>query len=428
MTPVVKPKTLYCPNCGGPVELRGFGHSLTVVCPQCLSVLDATTPEFQILQKFQETQRIEPKIPLGTRGKFNGIEYEAIGFQERTVGGGSDAYSWYEYLLFNPYHGFRYLAEYNGHWNFIRTLPGLPTPAAVGKRSGVYYDGKKYARFSSAEAQTTYVIGEFPWRVQVGDTAVDDDFISPPYMLSSEATPGEVTWSQGVYTTGQEIWQAFRLPGSPPRAQGVYPSQPSPFGGNIRSVWTQWLWLMVVLAAIMFYFMIGSGRQLYSNSYTFQPGTTAEPSFVTPEFDVKSRTSHLQVAIDTDLQNNWIYFNLALINTQTEQAFDFGREISYYNEGGETEGSKHDHVLIPSVAAGKYYLRVEPEGDAKSSATVHYDLTIRRDVPNYTFFVLAALALLIPPVLVSIRAGHYETNRWRESDFSATTASSGGDD
>src|SRR5277367_1134518 len=109
--PVVKPKALYCPNCGGPVELRGFGHALTVVCPQCLSVLDATTPEFQILQKFQEAQRIEPQIPLGTRGKFNNIEFEAIGFQERTAGAGSDAYSWYEYLLAGTHTSYRRLSR-----------------------------------------------------------------------------------------------------------------------------------------------------------------------------------------------------------------------------------------------------------------------------------------------------------------------------
>ena len=203
---IAKPKALYCPNCG-PVELRGFAHALTVVCPQCLSVLDATTPEFAILQKFQGTQRIEPLIPLGSRGKFNNAEYEVIGFQERTAGSDSDAYSWYEYLLFNPYQGFRYLAEYNGHWNFIRMLNGLPSPAIVGKRSGVLYNGQRYARFSSAEAHTTYVVGEFPWRVKVGDAMVGDDFISPPYMLSSEVTDGEVTWSKGEYTTGQQVWE-----------------------------------------------------------------------------------------------------------------------------------------------------------------------------------------------------------------------------
>ena len=425
---IAKPKALYCPNCGGPVELRGFGHALTVVCPQCLSVLDATTPEFAILQKFQGTQRIEPLIPLGSRGKFNNAEYEVIGFQERTAGSDSDAYSWYEYLLFNPYQGFRYLAEYNGHWNFIRMLNGLPSPAIVGKRSGVLYNGQRYARFSSAEAHTTYVVGEFPWRVKVGDTMVGDDFISPPYMLSSEVTDGEVTWSKGEYTTGQQVWEAFRLPGKPRSASGVYPSQPSPFAGKVRSAWSLWLWMTVALAAMACFFMFGSGREVYRHSYTFQPGAMAEPSFVTPEFDVTGRTSNLHLAIDTDLQNNWMYFNLALINLKTDHALDFGREVSYYTEGGEVEGNRRDHVLIPSVEAGKYYLRVEPEGNAKSTDAIHYDVTIKRDVPNYAFFVLAFLALLIPPVIVSIRAGSYETSRWRESDFSAVATSSAGDD
>jgi hypothetical protein len=425
--PVVKPKALYCPNCGGPVELRGFGHALTVVCPQCLAVLDASTPEFQILQTFQETQRIEPQIPLGTRGKFGGVEYEAIGFQERTAGSGEDAYSWYEYLLFNPYQGFRYLSEYNGHWNFIRMLNGLPKATMFGGRSAVEFDGRKFARFSSAQAQTTYVVGEFPWRVKVGDSVLGDDFISPPFMLSSEVTEGEVTWSRGEYTTGQQVWAAFHLPGHPKSASGVYPSQPSPFAGRVRSAWTLWLWMMVALAAMAFYFMAGGGHHVYSHRYTFQPNATGEPSFVTPEFDVTGRTSNLELAIDTDLDNNWIYFSIALINSQTDHAFDFGREVSYYTEGGETEGSRRDHVLIPSVDAGKYYLRVEAEGDTKSMVPVHYDLTLRRDVPNYGFLWLAALALLIPPIIVSIRAGSYETARWRESDFSAVGTSSGGD-
>jgi hypothetical protein len=432
--PVVKPKALYCPNCGGPVELRGFGHALTVVCPQCLSVLDATTPQYDILQKFQETQRIEPLIPLGSRGKFGGVEYEAIGFQERTAGSAGDTYSWYEYLLFNPYQGFRYLSFYNGHWNFIRMLNGLPKATMFGRRSAVEYEGRKYARFSSAQAQTTYVVGEFPWRVTVGDIVVGDDFISPPYMLSSEMTNAEVTWSRGEYTTGRQVWSAFHLPGNPPAASGVFPNQPSPYTG-VGSAWRLWLWLMVALAALAVFFMVGSGREVFSHSgYSFQPQATGQPngtaesSFVTPEFDVKGRTSNLELSINTDLQNNWIYFNLALINTQTDHALDFGREVSYYTEGGETEGGRRDHVLIPSVEAGKYYLRVEPEGNTKSMDVVHYDITLRRDVPNYGFLLLAALALLIPPIYVSIRAGSYETARWRESDFSAAGMSTGGDE
>ncbi len=28
-------------------------------------------------------------------------------------------FQWREYLLFNPYKGYAFLSEYNGHWNFF---------------------------------------------------------------------------------------------------------------------------------------------------------------------------------------------------------------------------------------------------------------------------------------------------------------------
>ncbi len=34
------------------------------------------------------------------------------------------AYSWHEYVLFNPYKGFRYLTEYDGHWNDTQHFEG----------------------------------------------------------------------------------------------------------------------------------------------------------------------------------------------------------------------------------------------------------------------------------------------------------------
>src|SRR5579863_8291284 len=107
--PAIQAKSLTCPNCGGPVQLRGFAHTLSVVCPQCLTVLDASTPEVQILQKFQSKERIKPTIPLGSRGKLpgkiNGTQYDVIGFQVREVDSGDGSYSWDEYLLFNPFQG-----------------------------------------------------------------------------------------------------------------------------------------------------------------------------------------------------------------------------------------------------------------------------------------------------------------------------------
>ncbi|MGA2215622.1 MAG: DUF4178 domain-containing protein, partial [Bryobacteraceae bacterium] len=226
--PAVQAKSIVCPNCGGPVQLRGFANTLSVVCPQCLSVLDASTPEVQILQKFQGKTQVKPAIPLGARGKFGGTEYEAIGFQVRQVDTGDDSYSWAEYLLFNPYKGFRYLTEYNGHWNFVQVETALPEKLRARAKPAMRFGGVTYLAFDSMIASTVYVLGEFPWRVKSGDSVACQDFVAPPAMLSAESTEGEITWSRAEYMTGAQIWQAFRLSGSPPPASGVFANQPSP--------------------------------------------------------------------------------------------------------------------------------------------------------------------------------------------------------
>jgi Domain of unknown function (DUF4178) len=427
LMPAVQAKSISCPNCGGPVQLRGFAHTLSVVCPQCLSVLDATTREVEILQKFQGKTQIKPTIPLGTRGNIGNTQYEVIGFQIRTVYDGEDSYSWSEYLLFNPFKGFRYLTEYNGHWNFVQVQTALPEPAHARGRTAWRYGGEVFAAFDSMTARTDYVLGEFPWRVQTGDPVACQDFVAPPSMLSSESTGGEVTWSLAEYTTGAQIWQAFKLPGSPPPTYGIFANQPSPYGGSIGSSWRTWLWLNVALAALVFFFMIFSpGHVAFSDHYAYSQLIKGDSAFVTPTFKLDGRESNVELNIHTDLDNNWAYFNFALINDQTGQTFDFGREVSYYHDSDGSEGSRNNSVIVPAVPSGQYYLRVEPEMET-GSPFVRYDIELRRNVPNYGFFGLAALLLLIPPVLTTVRRGSFEAARWRESDY-APASSSGGDD
>ena len=90
----VQARSISCPNCGGPVTLRGFAHTLSVVCPQCHSVLDTSTLEVQILQTFEEKTQVAPAIPLGSRGAIAGAEFEVIGLQVRQVVTGDDNNSW----------------------------------------------------------------------------------------------------------------------------------------------------------------------------------------------------------------------------------------------------------------------------------------------------------------------------------------------
>jgi hypothetical protein len=146
---------------------------------------------------------------------------------------------------------------------------------------------------------------------------------------------------------------------------------------------------------------------------------------------LKGRTSTLELSTTTNVDNNWIYLNYALINQDTGQAYDFGREVSYYHghdsDGSWTEGSRSDSVAIPSVPPGTYFLRVEPESDS-GHGTIHYEITAKRDVPQFSFFGIALLALLVPAALITWRSINFEHLRWAESDHAPMESNTGGDD
>jgi hypothetical protein len=112
--------------------------------------------------------------------------------------------------------------------------------------------------------------------------------------------------------------------------------------------------------------------------------------------------------------------NLALINEQTGVALDFARELGYYFgvEGGESwsEGSQRGRMVLPTVAPGRYYLRVEPEGNPTDRSPVDYSIHVRRDRPVWAFYGIALLLLGAPPLLVTLRHASFEHKRWSESD------------
>ena len=397
---VPKVEGLNCPKCGAPLTMRTFGQAVTVVCPNCHSILDAKDPKLEVLQTFESKQRIKPQIPLGRRGKLRGEAYEVIGFQVRTVRIEGVQYHWREYVLFNPYKGFRYLTEYDGHWNYVKTVQALPETAAGGARGYARLLGKRYNHFQTCTAETSFVLGEFPWQVRVGEKAEVRDYVAPPEMLSAETTGNETTWSLGEYMPGAQIWEAFQLDGAAPPASGVYANQPRPSYG-VRGMWRAFLMLALTLIVVSLGIDVVSGKHVvFDRRYTFG----AQGAFVTDEFELKGRPGTVEVRTTTQ-RNVEAFFNYALIGT-SGRAWNFGRELE---EGRDT-------AILAAIPPGRYYLRVEPEG---GSGGVDYEIRVRLDVPVLAFYIIAAILLAIPPVLLTFRSWSFESRRWKESDYAS---------
>jgi Domain of unknown function (DUF4178) len=430
-SPKPQVKGLNCPKCGAGIVLRSFGQAVTVVCASCHCILDAKDPNLAILQQFEAATRVvEPLIPLGTRGKLRGTDYEVVGFQRRSTTVDGITYYWHEYVLFNPYKGIRYLSEYNGHWNDISICKVLP----AGEGTSANYLGETYKHFQTCDASTDFVLGEFPWQVRVGERASVTDYVHPPRVLSSEKMDKEVTWSIGEYMYGREIWDTFQLPGNPPEAMGVYENQPSPVTINVAGVWATFAAFAVFLLVLMAAFDMRARKEpVFQQTYYYnRADAKGEPSFVSDEFTLGGGVSTVQVKTHAPVNNHWIYLNYALINVDTGQAWDFGREVSYYygydSDGSWSEGKQTDSVVIPSVPAGRYYLRIEPEVDP-SLSTISYSVGVIRDVPVFGIYGIAFVALLLPALVISWRAYTFERSRWSESDHPPIQLSIGsGDD
>ena len=287
----------------------------------------------------------------------------------------------------------------------------------------VFNDGRTYEHFQTSWPKVTYVVGEFPWQVKVGDQAKTRDFVCPPYLMSEEVTASDTSWSHGEYVEGPEVWSGFGLKGEPPARRGTAPNQPNPQEDAWRALR---FWAFgAAAAAVVLYGALSSvalRQAVLQQNCVYDLRAAGERSFVTEEFELKGRTSNVRVNLVTNLDNGWGFFRMALINVDTEVALDFEREVSYYHgyEDGESwsEGGQSDHVSIPSVPSGRYYLRVEPESEMSFS----YNVSVLRDVPALSPPFIAVLALLLPILWIMLRRHIFEVSRWAESDHPKTSS------
>jgi hypothetical protein len=411
-------KTLSCPNCGGSVSLLRPTETVNVGCQYCGSILDAASPGLDVLQKVQNAKIPKTKIPLGAVGTLRGADYQVLGFQFRTITVEGIKYGWGEYLMHNDKNGFRYLSEYDGHWNYITPLKSLPeVRPKLGGQGRATLHGEMFKQFQTASARTASVVGEFPWEVRVGDKAIATDYVSPPRMLSSEMTDAETSWSLGEYTEPRRIWKAFGLEGHPSRPIGVFANQPSPDPTGTKQLRKIGLAASGVILAVFLLRTMFFAQTVTGADFRYNATTPDSSVAVLGPFELEGRPSNVQIKTRTNVSNTWFYIDVDLLNVDTGERFSVGREISYYHgrSGGESwsEGSRKDGALLSSIPAGRYALRIFPSGPSD----VSYSVTIRRDVPPMMMYIAALFFVLVPMGFSEARRFKFEAARWAESDF-----------
>ncbi len=411
--PVVK--AFNCPSCGSSLKIRAVGQSIVVACNSCDGIIDVQNENYRIIDRYEKRLTVEPRIPLGSRGKIRGDVFEVIGFMRRADS--TDVYSWSEYLLFNPYKGFRWLTEAYGHWNFVsttRTKPKVSDDKAV-------FLSDKYRLFYKGSSKVTYVVGEFYWRVKVGSRAQVRDYICPPRVLSEEKDDEEVIWSIGEYVEPEEIRTAFNITTPLPSKTGVAPNQPSPTSTSaikLRSF--LWYFCGALLLIQILTLSRAKNEEVFRRTYGYDPNTPSQV-ITTEKFEQPAWRSNFEIALQSPVDNNWLAIDTALVNDKTGEAYYFDEGVEYYSgvDDGETwsEGNQRTHQIISSVPTGTYYLTLEPTSGGLASGHP-FEVTVKRDVPLWWNFLWAFVLILILPAFALGRMHAFEMRRWSDSDFS----------
>ncbi|ARS29246.1 DUF4178 domain-containing protein [Sphingomonas sp. KC8] len=413
-SPAPSTQTLSCPSCGGTIALKAAGYTVTVVCQYCGSVLDVANPDVRIIQEYHQAAA-DLAIPLGTRGTIGGIAWEAIGYLRKS----EDGYPWEEYLLFNPYHGYRWLITDGRGWSFGTMLTRLPA-SQVGQ--GLQLGGQSYRHFADGRAQVDYVLGEFYWRVRAGDSVRTADYVRPGWMLSWEGTQAEDSWTLSELLKPGDIKREFGaglsvglLSDAPPM-----PHQPSPYAGMLRPALT--FSAIAIIALFVLAILFGGSERTLSETVTIapdQPGrsVTLGPLVLTRKWQA--------VTIDAQapaLDNAWVDLDYSLVNRATQESFDaYGLAERYSgrdSDGSWTEGSRTAATKLAMLPAGTYDLLVDAEAHnwTGQMREVAVQVTVGRGATFWGNLILAMLLILFPVGLMLWRHFKFEQARLAESD------------
>ncbi len=413
-----RPQVLACPACGGAITLRAAGHSINVVCGHCGSLLDVAREEVSILQKARAQVRETP-IPLGSRGQFEGQPWEVIGYQERCTGfDQGERYEWDEYLLFNPRHGFRFLAQDHGHWTLFQVVKaGLGLP-----------DNLRFDRFFSGQARVEYVVGEFYWRVKKGDKVRVTDSIAPPYVMSVEEDKDETSMALGRYLPAAQVAGAFGLdPAKLPKPKGIAPNQPSPFAVRVPGVLKATLIAGLVATGTQFVQAYQAKNQLvHATTFEATRANRQEPQ-VSPPFDLPQEQANLCLETWAQLNNNWADLTAILVDETSGARLALNQSMEFYSgsDGGErwSEGNTTAEDCFPAVPGGRYRLLLVSDAGVYQWGGNAQTFGVRtfRDAPIWSNWLALLLALLPYPLYLWLRHHSFEYSRWSESDFMPAT-------
>jgi predicted RNA-binding Zn-ribbon protein involved in translation (DUF1610 family) len=276
----LKGRAFECPSCGAALELS-LSTTKSIACRQCAAVIDVSQGVGGELRHFAQNQggpdnaqRIEPQLPLGKTGTLalDGppLPWQIVGYQERRdVPDSAEEEStfWREYLLYNQTAGFAFLVDTNEGWSWVRPLTGVPQL----RGDSALWQGTTYRKRYGYAAITTWVQGEFYWRVAQGERAYVIDYEAPGAHLSREQAGNEVTWSAGKTLQAATVADAFGIEAG---QRSALQRDAAPLSASSKGSSTMVTLVVLVIVVVILLSMCSSDGDCDEIRSTYGPNST----------------------------------------------------------------------------------------------------------------------------------------------------------
>lgn len=419
-----------CMNCGAGVQLLTPTQTLELVCGSCGGVHKVEQGQLTPWALLEKRNLAQPEIPLGTVGELRGERFTVIGYIRRYTVVEGAKYYWGEYLLYSE-RGYSWLVEDNGNFMLTRTIAnGDVKRSALG---ALAYKSDTFRLFFSNKAVVDAVVGEFYWRVAIGEEAQVEDHIAPPLVLSIERSSEEIVSSLSTHVPRAEVTRAFSVKWRTSPSGDVSVAQPNPHKPLVHwGLFALGLVLMMVLAmARGFAYPAHTVLDPVAlNVATTSPnlGNAEDNVSYTPSFNVPRGPTTLAFKLTNNGVNVWLGAECALIEDVTGDVTEFTLDAGSYEgfTSGErwTEGSSTETGYVSGVAAGNYSVRCVTGWETYTGSGAYAarpippaaTLSAKVNERGEAAWLIAFFALLLGPVVVQFRRYNFERRRWENSN------------
>ena len=317
-------KALVCPSCGGPFELHAAGYSTMHVCQYCGSEIDLTSDdETRLIVEHTEAAKAL-LIPLGTKGRINGVDWVCVGNIEKYDGWDR----WEEFLLFNPYHGYRWLIYQASGWSIGTPILSQPANPYVGS---FRFEGDRMKRiYDIAQSTVERAIGEFYWQVKKGDAVRSTSYVGGGIVLSCEMPGDEFNWTREEFVPSNAVAKAFGIEdtGQYPRfGDCPQPHQPNPYSDNAMTLGL--VAAIAFFAAMLFAVVLSYDGEQRAGSFTANPPSISR-SFTLGTFTSTGRSRPGTISARGEPGDyNWMYLEYTLTTTVPDEEIIASQPIEY---------------------------------------------------------------------------------------------------